>query len=153
MSTDSAAATGVLDVGADSAAARLALVVGRLNRLLRPSRSQLSPGLMMALSTIARQGPLRPSQLGRVEGVSAPSATRIIDELVRRDLAEKAPDPDDGRSFFVRATTAGEQAVLDARRERAEYAGALLDGLTDEESRLLLAALPALEHAAEGDLV
>jgi DNA-binding MarR family transcriptional regulator len=141
-----------VDLAVDDMSARLALAVGRLNRLLRPSRSELSPGLLMALSTIVRQGPLRPSRLGRVEGVSAPSATRIIDELIRRGLADKVSDPDDGRSFFVSSTAAGEQAVQEARRERAEHAAALLDGLSLEERTVLVAALPALEKAAQGDI-
>jgi DNA-binding MarR family transcriptional regulator len=147
VSTASGAALGVGDEPA-----RLALAVGRLNRVLRPSRSELSPGLLMALSTIVRQGPLRPSKLGRIEGVSAPSATRIIDELIRRGLAAKGADPDDGRSFFVSSTEAGEQAVQEARSERAEHAAALLDGLSGDERAVLLAALPALEKAAQGEL-
>lgn len=140
------------DLGVDDAAARLALAVGRLNRVLRPSRSELSPGLLMALSTIVRQGPLRPSQLGRIEGVSAPSATRVVDELIRRGLADRVSDPDDGRSFFVSSTEAGEQAVQEARRERSEHAAALLDGLTGDERAVLLAALPALEKAAQAEV-
>lgn len=133
---------------ADGAAARFAYAVGRLNRLLRPARPELSHGLLLALSTVVRCSPIRPSKLGQIEGISAPSTTRAVDELERRGLVERVTDTADRRSYFLSATAEGEAAVLEARRERAEHAAALLDELDPEERRLLVAALPALERAA-----
>ncbi|AMM22439.1 hypothetical protein AX769_13815 [Frondihabitans sp. PAMC 28766] len=135
-------------VDPDGVPARFALAVGRLNRLLRPARPELSHGLLLALSTVVRCGPIRPSKLGQIEGVSAPSATRLVDDLEKRGLVTRAADPDDGRAFFVTATEVGREAVLDARRERSEHAEALLGELDADERRLLVAALPSLEKVA-----
>jgi DNA-binding MarR family transcriptional regulator len=135
-------------VDPDGVPARFALAVGRLNRLLRPARPELSHGLLLALSTVVRNGPIRPSRLGQIEGISAPSATRAVDDLERRGLVERVSDPDDGRSFFVSATASGLAAVRDARQERAEHAAALLDELDAHELERLVAALPALERVA-----
>lgn len=147
---DPAAVTVAVDPAADpeGVPARFALAVGRLNRLLRPARPELSHGLLLALSTVVRNGPIRPSKLGQIEGISAPSATRTVDDLERRGLVERVSDPDDGRSSFVSATAAGRAAVLDARRERAEHAAAQLAQLDEAERELIVAALPALERAA-----
>lgn len=142
------AAQDATPVDPDGVPARFALAVGRLNRLLRPARPELSHGLLLALSTVVRCGPIRPSKLGLLEGVSAPSATRLVDELEKRGLVTRASDPDDGRAFFVTASEVGRRAVLDARRERSEHAEALLGELDEDERRLLVAALPSLEKVA-----
>lgn len=133
----------------DDVAARFAFAVGRLNRLLRPSRPALSSSLLLALSTVTRRGPLRPSELGKIEGVAAPTATRLVVELESRGLVSRTPDPDDGRSFFVEATPAGVEAVLAARAERAEHADELLRSLDDAGRQAVLAALSALESMAD----
>lgn len=130
-------------------AARLAYAVGRLNRQLRPLRPELSHGVILALSSVVRHGPVRPSELGRIEGVAAPTATRLIVELERRGLVTREDDPDDGRSFFVRATEAGVEAVVEARRDRAVHAAQLLDGLTEAELSTVVEALGALERMAQ----
>jgi DNA-binding MarR family transcriptional regulator len=128
--------------------ARFAVAIGRLNRTLRPTQPSLSHGLMMALSTIVRCGPVRPGALAKVEGVSAPSATRLVIDLENRGLVSRIDDPDDGRSFFVVATDAGREEILEARAERAAHAQTLLDSLDETERTTILGALQALERAA-----
>ncbi len=142
----SAGAPALLDV--DDAPARLALAVGRLNRLLRPTRPSLSHGMLSALSTIVREGPLRPSALARIEGVAAPTATRAVIELESRGLVSRSSDPDDGRSFLVEGTVVGREAILAARQERAASARDLLDGLDVADRARIVSALSALEAAA-----
>ncbi|BDZ50866.1 MarR family transcriptional regulator [Frondihabitans sucicola] len=136
-------------VDRDDVPARFAFAVGRLNRLLRPSGAALSPALLLALSTVVRRGPVRPSELGRIEGVAAPTATRLIVDLESRGLVDRTPDPDDGRSFFVEATAAGVDAVIAARRERAEHASALLATLDESGRAAVLDALESLEKLAD----
>ncbi|GAA4667040.1 MarR family winged helix-turn-helix transcriptional regulator [Frondihabitans cladoniiphilus] len=131
------------DVGA-----RLALAVGRLNRRLQPFRPELSHGLLMALSSIVRKGPLRPGELAKLEAVAPPTATRIVVELEKRGLVERSDDPDDGRSFFVGATEEGTAAILAARHERAVHAAELLSALTSDEFEAISGALEALEKAS-----
>jgi DNA-binding MarR family transcriptional regulator len=130
------------------AAARLAVAIGRLNRRIRPSADGLSLGLLSALSTIVRQGPLRPSELARIESVAPPSATRAVADLENRGFVERRPDPADGRAFFVTATADGEAAVLHARAERSLRVSALLDTLDTADRQAILAALNALEVVA-----
>jgi DNA-binding MarR family transcriptional regulator len=129
-------------------AARLALAVGRLNRRIRPTADGLTHGQVSALSTIARQGPLRPGDLARIERVAAPTITRILAELETKGFVSRAADPDDGRSFFVEASAAGEAEVLRAREERAVRVLELFDGLSEEQIAELAAALDALEATA-----
>jgi Transcriptional regulators len=129
-------------------AGRLALVVGRINRRIRPAGDGLSHGLLSALSTIVRKGPLRPGDLARIEVVAAPTITRAVADLENRGMVARATDPGDGRSFLLTATEAGIEAVLRARWERAERVGALLADRSDAEIALIAAALDALEATA-----
>jgi DNA-binding MarR family transcriptional regulator len=132
----------------DDLAGRLALAVGRLNRRMRSSTGGLSHGQLSALSTIVRQGPLRPSELSAIEVVAAPTTTRVISDLEARGLVRREADPEDGRSFFVSGTDAGIELLLRARSDRARTVAAVLNELTGEEVELIRQAIPALETAA-----
>jgi DNA-binding MarR family transcriptional regulator len=129
-------------------AARLAIAVGRLNRRIRPA-GELTPGQASALSIIVRQGPLRPGDIARAERVAAPTITRLLTELENRGLISRSADPADGRSFFVSATDAGAEAILRARRQRAERVLQLFDELEPEQVDRLADALDALELVAD----
>jgi DNA-binding MarR family transcriptional regulator len=131
----------------DSIPARLSLVVGRMNRRLTTAPGGLSHGLLMALATVAKDGPLRLAELARVEQVSAPSMTRTVSDLENRGLVVRTVDPDDGRAIRVEATPAGLEAILTARAARAKVVAALLSDLTPAEIETIGAALPALERA------
>jgi DNA-binding MarR family transcriptional regulator len=133
----------------DTVAARLALVVGRLNRRLALAPGGLSHGLLTALASVAKHGPLRLAELAALEGVSAPGATRIVAELEARGLVARKVDPDDGRAFLIEATAAGTDAILRARAARAKVVAELLSGLSPTELAEIEAALPALERVIE----
>lgn len=130
-------------------ASRLAISVGRINRRIRPAADALSYGLLSALSTIVRLGPLRPSDLARLETVAAPTVTRALGELENRGLTLRTADPADGRSTLIEATDAGAAAVLRARAERADRIGALIAELDDEQIGQIAGALDALEAASK----
>ena len=108
-------------------AGRLSLVLGSLNRRIRAADSEMSVGLVSALATIVDRDGVRPSDVAKLERVAAPSATRMIAELENRGLVRRETDPDDGRAVLVRATAAGNGALADARRERADRLVALLE--------------------------
>jgi DNA-binding MarR family transcriptional regulator len=97
---------------------RLAYVVGRLNRRLMPATGGLSHGLLSALSTVVRRGPLRPADLAAAEQVSPPSITRVIADLEARGLVQREPDPLDGRAFLLQVTAEGHAAIQRAREAR-----------------------------------
>lgn len=130
-------------------AARLALSLGRLSRRLRAAGGDLSHGLLSALATIGKRGPIRLADLAQVELVSAPSATRLVSELEARGLVARASDPTDGRAFLIEATAAGSETIRQARSARAELVGELIAHLDAGDRAALLAALPALAAMAE----
>jgi DNA-binding MarR family transcriptional regulator len=136
------------DNGVGEIAGRLALAIGRINRRIRPTSGGLSNGLLSALASVVRLGPIRPGDLASVEVVSAPTLTRVISELENRGLIAREVDAADRRSFFVEATEQGIQLVLQATSERASLTADLLAALAPEELALISASLRALEATA-----
>ena len=130
---------------------RLAFVAGRLNRRIRSAGGGLSHGLLSALATVQKYGPIRLADLAHQEFVSAPSTTRLVAELEKRGLVSRTTDPDDGRAFLIETTNAGEAEILRARTARASMVATLMSTLSPEEVAAIEAALPAIERAIETD--
>lgn len=134
-------------------AARLAVAVGRINRRARTDSASLGYGIVSALATIQREGPLRPGDLSRIEVVTKPTMTRILTELEQRGFIEREADPRDGRAFMVSATAEGIEAVERARSDRTGIVAELIAELGESDVAAIAGALDALERVAQGDRV
>jgi DNA-binding MarR family transcriptional regulator len=134
-------------------AARLAAAVGRINRRARTDSASLGYGIVSALATIQREGPLRPGDLSRIEVVTKPTMTRILTELEQRGFIAREADPRDGRAFMVSATDEGIAAVERARSDRTGIVAELIAELGESDVAAIAGALDALERVAQGDRV
>jgi DNA-binding MarR family transcriptional regulator len=133
-------------------AGRLFLSVARLIRRLRHGDpTPLGPGAISALGTIVTDGPIRLGDLASVEGVRAPTMTRIVDALVTDGNVERIPDPADGRACLVRATESGCQVIAGARTARSRQLIERMSHLDRSQLDALYAALPALEALCSDD--
>ncbi|MFK4482759.1 MULTISPECIES: MarR family winged helix-turn-helix transcriptional regulator [unclassified Curtobacterium] len=132
-------------------AARLAAAVGRINRRARTDSASLGYGIVSALATIQREGPLRPGDLSRIEVVTKPTMTRILTELEQRGFIAREADPRDGRAFMVSATDEGIAAVERARSDRTGIVAELIAELGESDVAAIAGALDALERVAQGD--
>jgi DNA-binding MarR family transcriptional regulator len=128
-------------------ATRLRTAIVRTNRRLRQEGGGLlSPTLSAALGTIARHGPLTPSELADRERVQRPTATRLLARLEAPGYVTRTPDPQDGRSSLVALTPAG-VALLDQTRGRKDaYLARRLRTLSGEERATLRRAAEILER-------
>ena len=144
---------GVADaVDQEEIAGRLFVSVARLIRRLRHGDpTPLGPGAISALGTIVTDGPMRLGDLAAVEGVRAPTMTRIVDALVSDGNAERIPDPADGRACLVRATEAGAGVIAGARSARSRTLLERMAQLSPDQLAALYAALPALEALCADD--
>ena len=131
---------------ADDTVGRLFVALARLTkRLRRDAPAAISHGSVAALATVVHEGAIRVGDLATLEGVRAPTMTRIVDGLVAEGYAERVPDPADGRACLVRATAAGAAMIAGTRSARADLLAARFDRLTEPQRAALAAALPALE--------
>ena len=135
-------------------ATQLRLGVTRTARRLRQEvGGDLSPSLTAALSTIARYGPLTPSELAARERVQRPTATKLAARLQEPGLIVRTADPRDRRSSLLSVTPAG-QALLDELRTRKDaYLARRLRTLSAEERATLGRAADILERLFDDDAV
>lgn len=112
-----------------------------------PGGDALTPTQASVLATVAREGPLRISELAEIEGVNPTMLSRIVGKLEDGGLLSRRPDPADGRAARVEVTPAGDDLHRRQRAERTALLTARLARMPDAAA--LLAALPALESLAD----
>lgn len=126
--------------------ARLRLVIGRLSRRLRLEAPDEVPPLQLStLATLEQEGAIRLGELARLEAVTAPTMSRVLLALSKRDALIRESDPEDGRSAIVSLSPEGHAIIERTRQRRTEALSRRFDQLTEEQQAALSAALPALE--------
>ena len=127
-------------------AARLRLVVGRLNRRIRiDGRESVPPLQLSAMVTVEEHGPLRLSELARREAVSVPTMSRVLAALDDQGLVVRTPDPQDARGVLVTLSGEGERRLAEVRSHRTALVARRLGRLDPEQRASLAATAPALE--------
>lgn len=127
-------------------AARLRVAVARLARQLRQtSPGGLTPSQWAALAAVEGKGSLRIGDLADAEGVSAPTATRLVAGLEEAGLLARTSDPADRRTAYVSLTAAGRDKLEWARSVRTASLAQRLSTMPDEDVRRLVDLLPLLE--------
>jgi DNA-binding MarR family transcriptional regulator len=125
---------------------RLFLAIAQLSRKLRrEAPTGLTQGSITALASVDREGPLRLGDLAAIEGVRAPTMSRIVDNLVEERYVERIPDPADGRACLVRVTEDGQAVLRGARASRSKVLAVRVAKLAPEQRRRLFEAIAALE--------
>jgi DNA-binding MarR family transcriptional regulator len=137
-------------IASDELAADLRLAVSRLSRRLRQHAvGALSPSQVSAMASLDDHGPVPMGRLSRLEGVSAPTMTRIVDRLELQGLVARRVDPGDARSTVVELTHDGAGALARLRHERTAFLAQRLSGLDAADLAAVTAALPALRRLAD----
>jgi DNA-binding MarR family transcriptional regulator len=133
-------------------ATRLRLGITRTARRLRQEAgSDLSPTLTAALATIARHGPLTPSELADRERVQRPTATKLLARLEAPGLVVRTADPADRRSSLVAISPAGLALLAEIRTRKDAYLARRLRALSSEERATLRRATEILEGMLDED--
>lgn len=137
----------------EEAAARLRVALARLSRRLRPTAAGAAAGLTpagsSALLTVARRGQIRLSELAAAESLNPTMLSRVISDLGEAGLVQRVSDAGDRRAAWINATPAGRRLAERIRRERTAALNGALEGIPEEDCRLIERALPALERLAE----
>jgi len=134
-------------------AARLRMAIGKLSRRLRPAPAAVAAGLtptqISLLLNVARQGPIRLSDLATAEAINPTQLSRSVAHLVDIGAVQRASDQGDRRAAWVKPTAAGRRLAEKIRRERTDALNVALADLAPDERRRIEAAVPALEQLAE----
>lgn len=134
------------------AAARLRLAIARLSRQLRQQNvGDLTLSQWSALVTVELHGRLRIGDIADREGVSAPTATRLVASLEERGLLQRETDASDRRSSHVFITDAGRGQLEEFRQASTAKLARRLSVLAQSDVSRLLDVLPLLEELAADD--
>ncbi|HVX69774.1 MAG TPA: MarR family transcriptional regulator [Mycobacteriales bacterium] len=133
-------------------AARLRVAIARLARQLRQhSPGGLTPSQWSALAMVDSSGPLRIGDLAEREGVSAPTATRVVASLEDLGLLSRATDPADRRTSYIALTDVGREKLESTRRSQSTQLVQRLSELPAQDVRRLVELLPLLESLLTDD--
>lgn len=83
--------------------------------LLAAGYSEINPGHGIVLRNLGENG-ARPSEMAADAGVTRQAITQVVDDLQRRGVVRREPDPADGRGVIVRYTDRGLEGLAFARR-------------------------------------
>ncbi|WP_320671319.1 MarR family winged helix-turn-helix transcriptional regulator [Patulibacter defluvii] len=136
-------------------AAHLRITIARAARRLRqtsdPDHPDLGPTLGAALATIARHGPLTPSELAERERIRRPSATRIVAKLEQHGYLVRHSDPEDGRSCRVAITDAGQAHLAEVRSRKTAFLARRVERLSAADRQTLERAATLIEQLLDDD--
>jgi len=101
-----------------------------------------------SLVVLASRGPQGVAALAEAVSVTPPTASRLVDRLIRKGLVRRRMDRHDRRQVRIGLTEAGRRLVdLVTERRRQEIAQ-LLTSIDPEVQRLMAAGLQQLAEAA-----
>ncbi len=131
-------------------------VIRRLSSAARPQGSDwltldIGMGEFKAMVVLKDDGRRTVGGLGRALSISEPSASLLVDKLVRRRLVDRETDPEDRRRTLVALTEDGDQLVTRLRQSRDDKFAAWLSKLGAEDLQALARGLEALAGAIEGE--
>ena len=102
-------------------------------RMAADARGDVDSATQLLLHTVAAHGPTRTSALAESVHSDLSTVSRQVGALVAGGLLERRADPADGRACLLALTPAGEAAVADHQRGRANFFAAVLDGWAQDE--------------------
>ena len=127
------------------------MALARQMRRHRPDTG-LTLSQMEVLGEVSRTGVITPAALAARMQVRVQSLTDSINELERRALMSRRPDPHDRRRQLLELTAAG-GALLDGDRAQRDawLDTAVTEHLSDLEAGLLMLVAPVLRKLADAD--
>jgi DNA-binding MarR family transcriptional regulator len=89
------------------------------------------------IDIVDRHGRMTAGQLAEEAGLTTGAVTAALDRLENKGYARRLDDPDDRRRVLVEVTDRAREKALEYYGPLKEKSGAFLDGLSDDELRLL----------------
>ena len=112
-------------------------IYGALNPTIRLEllSADITVAQLRVLLILLTDGPSRMSAIASILGVALSTATGIVDNLVKKELAVREADPNDRRLVICKLTPAGQELMNGLWRSGEFQMERLLGGLTIEQLR------------------
>ena len=112
-------------------------------------RTGVTPGRLSALSVLVFGGPMRLTDLARIEQVKPPTMTRIVAGLETQGLVRRRAVADDARAVRLETTPRGTKVMHEGRRRRVERLTGALQTLSAGDRQILARAAALMEQLAK----
>jgi DNA-binding MarR family transcriptional regulator len=109
----------------------------------RWSAADLTFTQLRGLSVLARRQPLRMSDLAEALGMTAASASALIDRMVQRGFVTRRSDPDDRRTVLVELSRRGQRILDIMERGSSDHFTRMIEKMTAGERDALAMTLQA----------
>jgi DNA-binding MarR family transcriptional regulator len=108
----------------------------------------VGPARLSALSVLVFAGPMRLTELARIEQVKPPTMSKVIAGLEAGGLVRRGADAEDARAVRLEATPRGTKLLQEGRRRRVERLTTALRVLAPEEIDVLARAAAIIERVS-----
>lgn len=108
----------------------------------------IGPARLSALSVLVFAGPVRLTDLARIEQVKPPTMTKIVAGLETAGLVRRRRDAEDARAVRLEATARGARLLQEGRRRRVARLASALETLTVDELETLTRAAALLDRVS-----
>ncbi|MGH9347623.1 MAG: MarR family winged helix-turn-helix transcriptional regulator [Vicinamibacterales bacterium] len=112
------------------------------------ARTGVGPARLSALSVLVFAGPMRLTELARIEQVRPPTMTKVVAGLEAAGLVRRRADAGDARAVRLEATARGTKLLLEGRRRRVARLASALQPLTFDELDVLARAAALVESVS-----
>jgi DNA-binding MarR family transcriptional regulator len=109
----------------------------------RWSTADLTFTQLRGLSVLARRQPLRMSDLAEALGMTAASASALIDRMVQRGFVTRCSDPNDRRTVLVELSRRGQRILDVMERGSTDHFTRMIEKMTANERDALATTLRA----------
>jgi DNA-binding MarR family transcriptional regulator len=108
-------------------------------------RLGVSPARLSALSVLVFAGPMRLTDLARLEQVRPPTMTRLVASLEADGYVRRSAIEGDARAVRLEATSRGSKVMQEGRRRRVRRLAAKLSRVTRDDLHVLAKAAALME--------
>ncbi len=108
----------------------------------------VGPARLSALSVLVFGGPLRLTELARIEQVKPPTMTKVVAGLEASGLVRRRDDAEDARAVRLEATARGTKLLQEGRRRRVARLAVALQSLAPDEIEVLARAAAIIERVS-----
>ena len=112
-------------------------------------RTGVTPGRLSALSVLVFGGPMRLTDLARIEQVKPPTMTRIVAGLEAQGLVRRHAVAEDARAVRLEATPRGTKVMHEGRRRRVERLSRSIETLSARDLQILARAAALMNAIAK----
>lgn len=126
-------------------------VLSKLQYLTLPTwlKLDISMAQLKAFVVVDREeAGISVTEIGRRLSIGEPSASLLVEQLVKRGYVVRTPDPADRRRVLVTATDLGRETLLELRQGRQQHLEEMLARMDADDVQALERGLAALARVA-----